>query len=65
MNYTTQILLRIEEDVIDEATIQLSELVGPNSLEFDMQIDDFVDAKLCAFHAALYTSIHTEMLNHV
>lgn len=58
-------LEEIEVFVADEATIELSELCGPNSLEFDLELDNFIDAKLCSFHAALFTSIYTEMFANV
>lgn len=53
----------IEIYVADEAMIELSELVGPNSLEFDIELDSHVDRRIGQFHTNLYNSIIGEF-NH-
>lgn len=50
-------LEEIEIFVADEATIEFAELCGPNSLEFDLGVDDFVDGHIDRFHTTLYQSI--------
>lgn len=57
----TTILEDIECAIEDEATIEFSELVGPNSIEFDLDIDSFVERRIAQFHQNLYTSIQQEI----
>ena len=59
----TSILEDIELAIEDEATIEFSELVGPNSIEFDLDIDSHVERRIAQFHEALYTSIIGEFQN--
>lgn len=55
-----QLLEDIELAIEDEATIEFSELVGPNSLEYDLDVDSFVERRIAQFHTDLYTSIIKE-----
>ena len=60
---TTEILTRIEDDVYDEAIMSFSEICPPNSLEWDIEVDNYVDKQLCKFHSDLHQSITKEMFN--
>ena len=59
---THNILEDIELAIEDEAKIELSELVGPNSLEYDLEVEAHVERRIAQFHEALCTSIQQEML---
>ena len=59
------ILADIELAIEDEATLEFSELVGPNSIEYDLGIDAHIERRIDKFHNELYTSIITEMTHHV
>ena len=61
MTPTQQILEDIELAIEDEATIEFSELVGPNSLEYHFGLEDHVERRIAQFHEALYTSIQQEI----
>ena len=65
MTPTQQILEDIELAIEDEATIELSELVGPNSLEYHLEVEAHVERRIAQFHDQLYTSIQQEMTHHV
>ena len=60
---TRNILEDIELAIEDEAKIELSELVGPNSLEYDLDVDSHVERRIAQFHNNLYQSIIGEFQN--
>ena len=60
-----QILEDIELAIQDEATIELSELIGPNSLEYHLEVEAHVERRIAQFHNNLYQSIQQEMTHHV
>lgn len=51
----------IEAAIEDEAVIELSEICGPNSLEFDIELDSHVERRIAQFHEKLYNSIMKEI----
>ena len=60
---THNILEDIELAIEDEAKIELSELVGPNSLEYHFGLEAHVERRIAQFHDQLYTSIQQEIHN--
>ena len=62
---THNILEDIEAAIEDEAAIELSEIVGPNSIEYHFGLEAHVERRIAQFHDQLYTSIQQEMTHHV
>ena len=60
---TREILYAIESAVIDEAFITFHELCPPNSIEWDLEVDNFVEKAVDNFNDALYQSIQQEMFS--
>ena len=58
---THNILEDIELAIEDEATIEFSELAGPNSLEYHLDIEAHVQRRIEKFHNELYQSIQQEI----